>query len=88
MNRSKLTQPILAIVAIALLTAIAGCDQPQQAPSAASPSPAGDLTALEFEGDYPTAETTANLDRYQDFSFATTIAFWAQPFMELSLIHI
>jgi hypothetical protein len=59
----------------------------QAEPSATSPSPAGDLTSLEFEGDYPTAETTANLDRYQDFSFATSIVFWAQPFMESALFN-
>ena len=88
MNASKLMKSLVTVIAItaSAMVMIAGCINPRQE-SGTLPSPAGDLTALEFKGDYPTAETTANLDRYQDFSFATTIAFWAQPFMESALIN-
>ena len=87
-NTNKLMKSLVTVIATTTfaMVMIAGCNNPRQE-SGTSPSPAGDLTALEFKGDYPTAETTANLDRYQDFSFATSIVFWAQPFMESALIN-
>jgi len=40
------------------------------------------LGTLEFQGGYPTEKTTDLLHDQVDFSFATTIVYWAEPFIE------
>ena len=63
-NTNKLMKSLVTVIATTTfaMVMIAGCNNPRQE-SGVSASPAGDLTALEFVGDYPTAETTANLNQ-------------------------